>query len=42
MKRNYFALIIRDQIKQFGIENYKSFLLCSKSKIALPQLFYKP
>ena len=32
---------IRDWIKQFGIMNNESFLMCSESKIALPQLFHE-
>ena len=35
----FFAL--RDQIKRFGIANYKSFFVCSKSKTRLLQLFHK-
>ena len=34
--------IIRDQIKQFRIANYQSFLICSKSKTTFPQLFHEP
>ena len=31
-----------DRIRRFGIANYESFLICSKSKTALTQHFQEP